>query len=90
MARRRCNPEELVLPYAGWDLVVPYEFEPQYIAAGFHEDGTSTPHAVAGDHKLDLVSQVQDYSGGWVLWENVGNLEYEIIDGSDSIVGYGD
>jgi len=87
--KRRRNPEELVIPYAGWEVVLPASVVgSKYIAVGFHEDGTSTPKAVAGDSR-SIRTDVQHMSGGWVMFEMFPDLEFEVIDGSEYVTEYG-
>jgi len=81
---------EYGMDYAGWEII--WNGEPEYIAAGFHSDGTSQPHAIAGDEPNMLVREVASFSGGWVLWERVSDdvpPEYEVIDGSEYVTEYG-
>ncbi len=77
---------ETVLEYAGWEIVSQIEW-PEFVAIGFHDDGSTPPLAVAGDEE-DIADDVEDFSGGWVLLER-DNEEYVTVDGTDDVVGYG-
>ena len=81
---------EYGMEYAGWELI--WDGQPPFLAAGFHEDGSSLPYAIGGDDEDELVRAVQHYSGGWVLFELAVEgvpPEYQVIDGSDRVTEYG-
>lgn len=88
----RYNPdesEELVIPYAGWELVLPASAaDCRYVAVGFHADGMSTPQAIAGNSQ-SIRGDVRHMDGGWVLLEMFPDLDFEVIDGSEYVTEYG-
>ena len=60
------NPTELVIPFEGYEIVLPESaIDARYVAVGFHDDGRQ-PYAVAGD-TVSIAKDVMDFDGGWVL-----------------------
>ena len=82
---------EYALEYAGWEIT--WESEPTFLAVGFHADGSSLPYAIGGEDADELVSTVEGFSGGWVLFELTDDLgeapDYEVVDGSEYVTPYG-